>query len=103
MCSLIGRFWEFFHHEGLRKEIFCFSGCERWPLSSVSWSDYRELGEKQVEGSGAVHPRPPHEHPGGCGRRHCRPSGCQPVSRPPDQAGIIFLIVRFNLKFRLFY
>lgn len=40
----------------------------------VSWSDYRELGEKQIKGSGAVHPRPPHEHPGHCGGGHCHPA-----------------------------
>lgn len=101
LCSLFGRFLVRFSPWSINKtqQIFCISVCEWCLLSSVSWSDYRELGEKQIEGSGAVHPHPPHEHPGQCGGDHCHPSGCQPVSHPPDiRLGIISLIVIWNFS-----
>lgn len=50
----------------------------------VSRSDYREPGEEQTEGGRAVRPHPPHEHAGHRGWSHGHPTGCQPVSHPPD-------------------
>lgn len=52
--------------------------------SCLSWSDYREPGEEQTEGSRAVCPHTPHEHPGHRGGGHGHPPGCQPVSHRPD-------------------
>lgn len=85
LCSLFGKswvsFWVFYSlQEVSAKQIhyICVSSI------FVSWSDYGELGEKQTEGSGAVHPRPPHEHPGHCGGGHCRPARSQPVSDALD-------------------
>ena len=48
----------------------------------VSPADYREPGEEQTEGGGALCPHPPHEHPGHGGGSHSCPPGCQPVSLP---------------------